>query len=83
MAGSNLHSELARRIRRHLADSGAAAGQRLVEEDLCRLFDVSRTPVRGALKLLAQEGVVAPRAGRGYVLSPLPLLGFLCFSFLG
>jgi DNA-binding GntR family transcriptional regulator len=72
MTGSSLHSELARRIRRHLVDSGAATGQRLVEEDLCRIFDVSRTPVRGALKLLAQEGVVAPRPGRGYVLAAPP-----------
>lgn len=66
---NRLHSELAHRIRRHLAESGAAAGDRLVEEELCRRFAVSRTPVRGALNLLAQEGVVIPRAGRGFVLA--------------
>jgi DNA-binding GntR family transcriptional regulator len=66
---SALHSDLARRIRRHLAESGGIAGQRLVEEDLCRRFDVSRTPVRGALRLLEREGIVIPRPGRGYVLA--------------
>ncbi len=66
---SGLHSELARRIRRHLAESGGVAGQRLVEEDLCRRFNVSRTPVRGALRLLEREGIVIPRPGRGYVLA--------------
>lgn len=66
---SNLHAELARRIRQHLADSGAAPGDRLVEEALCRRFHVSRTPVRGALKLLEEDGVVTARPGRGYVLA--------------
>ena len=68
-APSRLHAALAARIRHHLAESGASAGQRLVEEDLCRHFAVSRTPVRGALKLLARDGVVTARPGRGYVLA--------------
>lgn len=69
MSSSRLHSELAQRIRADLAQHGATAGERLVEEDLCRRFAVSRTPVRGALKLLAQQGVLTARPGRGYVLA--------------
>lgn len=69
---SRLHIELARRIRRHLTETGAAAGLHLVEEDYCRRFDVSRTPVRGALKLLAREGILEARPGRGYVLVAPP-----------
>ena len=69
---SRLQAELARRILRHLKDENVQPGHHLVELDLCRIFDVSRTPVRGALQLLAAEGIVAPRAGRGFVLAKLP-----------
>jgi len=69
---SRLQAELARRILRFLRDQGAAPGHHLVELELCRIFDVSRTPVRGALKLLAAQGVLTARAGRGYVLAKLP-----------
>jgi DNA-binding GntR family transcriptional regulator len=76
MTAPPLHTELAHRIRAELAESGAAAGQHLVEEDLCRRFAVSRTPIRGALRLLAQQGVLKVRPGRGYALAaplrPLP-----------
>src|SRR3546814_4881485 len=51
-----------------LKEQGAGPGHHLVELDLCRQFDVSRTPVRGALRLLADQGVVESRANRGYVL---------------
>jgi DNA-binding GntR family transcriptional regulator len=65
---SKLHGDLARRILRRLKDQGAGPGYHLVELDLCRAFDVSRTPVRGALRLLADQGMIEARANRGYVL---------------
>lgn len=65
---SRLQADLAGRILRMLKDQGAGPGHHLVELDLCRHFDVSRTPVRGALKLLAEQGAVEARANRGYVL---------------
>ncbi|MGV2495296.1 GntR family transcriptional regulator [Pelagerythrobacter aerophilus] len=65
---SRLQSELASRIVRMLKSQGAGPGYHLVELDLCQQFDVSRTPVRGALRLLAEQGVVESRANRGYVL---------------
>jgi DNA-binding GntR family transcriptional regulator len=71
---SRLQADLAHRILRHLQDQGAEPGHHLVELDLCRIFDVSRTPVRGALKLLAADGVVAERPGRGYALVRLPAI---------
>ncbi|HEX4271193.1 MAG TPA: GntR family transcriptional regulator, partial [Rhizomicrobium sp.] len=70
---SRLQAELARRILRLLKDQGAQPGHHLVELELCQAFDVSRTPVRGALKLLAADGVVTARAGRGFVLAKLPV----------
>ena len=69
---SRLQAELARRILRHLREREFQPGHHLVELELCRIFDVSRTPVRGALTLLAADGVVTARPGRGYVLAKLP-----------
>jgi DNA-binding GntR family transcriptional regulator len=68
-APSRLQAELARRILRALKAQNAPAGHRLVELDLCTALDVSRTPVRGALQLLAADGVITAREGRGYVLT--------------
>ena len=70
--GSRLQAELARRILRYLREKGFQPGHHLVELELCRIFDVSRTPVRGALALLAAEGAVTARPGRGFVLAQLP-----------
>lgn len=66
---SRLQSDLAAKILRLLKEQGAGPGHHLVELDLCRQFAVSRTPVRGALKLLAQQGAVEARTNRGYVLT--------------
>lgn len=71
-ASSPLQADLARRILRRLKDDDAQPGHRLVELELCAQFGVSRTPVRGALKLLAAQGAIAARDGRGYVLVKLP-----------
>ena len=67
-APSRLQAELAGRILRWLKDQGVGPGYHLVELELCQNFGVSRTPVRGALKFLAGEGVVEARANRGFVL---------------
>ena len=69
---SRLHADLAHRILARLAAENAAPGHHLVELELCAAFGVSRTPVRGALKLLEQQGVVKAREGRGYILTKLP-----------
>lgn len=72
MSASPLQADLARRILARLRQDKAVPGHHLVELELCAAFDVSRTPVRGALKLLAAQGVVKAREGRGYVLARLP-----------
>ncbi|WP_395444728.1 FCD domain-containing protein [Caulobacter sp. UC70_42] len=65
---SRLQADLAARILRLLKEQGAGPGHHLVELDLCEHFGVSRTPIRGALKLLADQGAVEARANRGFVL---------------
>ena len=64
-----LHDDLARHILKLLRDQGAQPGHHLVELDLCQVLGVSRTPVRGALALLAAQGLVSRRTGRGYSLA--------------
>ncbi|HET7085182.1 MAG TPA: GntR family transcriptional regulator [Rhizomicrobium sp.] len=71
LPASRLQAGLARRILHHLKQQQAQRGHHLVEMELCAIFGVSRTPVRGALKLLAAQGAVA-RGSRGYVLAKLP-----------
>ncbi len=65
---SRLQSTLAARILRWLKDEGAERGKHLIETELCAHFNVSRTPIRGALKQLASQGLVESRARRGFVL---------------
>ena len=71
-APSRLQADLAHRIVARLRQENAQPGHHLVELDLSGAFDVSRTPVRGALKLLERQGVVKAREGRGFVLTKLP-----------
>ena len=71
---SRLQTALARRLLAWLKDENAPPGRHLVEQELCDVFGVSRTPVRGALKLLAAEGWLNPRPGRGFVLAKIPVL---------
>src|SRR3546814_18060733 len=63
LRASRRQADLGLRIVRMLKDQGAGPGHHLVELDLCRQFDVSRTPVRGALRLLADQGEI----GRAHV----------------
>ncbi|MFF4165633.1 GntR family transcriptional regulator [Streptomyces sp. NPDC001741] len=59
----------AARIVEHIASSGPAAGIRLVECTLADQLKVSRSPVRQALRLLAEEGVVAAAERGGYTVA--------------
>lgn len=61
----NLHEALAERIRGLILDGELAPGARISEAALCTRFDVSRTPVREALKVLTGEGLVTITPNRG------------------
>jgi len=69
---SRLQADLARRILRYLKEQDAQPGHHLVELELCSAFGVSRTPIRGALQLLAAQGAVTLRPGRGFALAKMP-----------
>jgi DNA-binding GntR family transcriptional regulator len=53
------------RLTREILGGGVEPGERLVEEQLTRRFGISRAPLREALRLLAQQGLVehVPRRG--------------------
>ena len=55
------------RIREMILQGEIAPGQRLAEIPLAERLSVSRTPVRHALAVLAQEGLLALSESRGYV----------------
>jgi len=68
LTASRLQKDLAGRILHLLKEQGAGPGHHLIEQDLCRQFGVSRTPIRGALRLLAAQGALQARTHRGYIL---------------
>ena len=55
------------RLREMILRAELAPGQRVAEAPLAEQLGVSRTPVRQALPLLAQEGLLTEHATRGYV----------------
>jgi DNA-binding GntR family transcriptional regulator len=52
-------------LKQRLIGGSYAPGAQLKEEHLARELDISRTPVRVALKRLVQDGLAAAEAGRG------------------
>jgi GntR family transcriptional regulator of vanillate catabolism len=55
------------RIREMILRGALAPGQRVAEAPLAEMLGMSRTPVRQALPLLAQEGLLMEHETRGYV----------------
>ncbi len=69
------HVSLARRILDVAAERGMSPGERLAEQALASLCNVSRTPVRKALQILAEQGLATADAEGGYVLATDPVAG--------
>ncbi|WP_210237826.1 GntR family transcriptional regulator [Aliirhizobium smilacinae] len=60
-----LHSEIVDAIREMIVDGHLEPGQKVPEKELCDRFDISRTPLREALKALAAEGMLELLPQRG------------------
>lgn len=61
-----LHAQLKDIIRTAIQEGALKAGDRLpTEHELCRIYGISRTPVRQALQELVQEGWLVRIPGRG------------------
>ena len=64
---ANLHEHAANRLRQMLVEGRIAPGAKLNERELSEVLDVSRTPLREAIKMLAAEGLVELVPNRGAV----------------
>ena len=60
-----LHESVVERVRNMIVEGNLAAGERLHDANLAATLQVSRTPIREAIKLLATEGLVDLLPGRG------------------
>ena len=62
-----LHEQVAYRLRELLVEGAIAPGAKLNERELALQLNVSRTPLREAIKMLAAEGLVELLPNRGAV----------------
>lgn len=65
-----LNQRLADELAQLIADDDIEAGTPLRTQKLADRFNVSRTPIRAALKLLEARNIVEKRLNRGYVVGP-------------
>lgn len=67
----SLRHQVAHALRETIVSGELPSGHRLVEEELSRQMETSRGPVREALRLLEQEGLVVSRPYRGTVVAEI------------
>ena len=65
LRGTSLHDGVAARLRAMVFDNQLVPGQWIDEKALAEQWQVSRTPLREALKVLAVEGLVTMKVRRG------------------
>jgi len=68
-----MSAEIAARLRTMIEEGELPPGARIDERAFSELFDVSKTPLREALKVLVSEGLVLHRQYIGYRVAPLDL----------
>lgn len=62
-----LHEQVAHRLRQMLVENRIAPGAKLNERELSEVLNISRTPLREAIKMLAAEGLVELLTNRGAI----------------
>jgi DNA-binding GntR family transcriptional regulator len=68
-----LHQEVAVRLRQRIVEGQLAPGAKLNERELSESLQVSRTPLREAIKMLAAEGLVDLLPNRGAAVAQMSL----------
>jgi len=63
------HTQLAHKVVEYLKRLDLRAGERIREQPIADHFSVSRTPVRGAMAMLAEQGVLNYVPKQGYTLA--------------
>jgi DNA-binding GntR family transcriptional regulator len=74
LASSSLVELSVNRLRREILAGALVPGERLVEEQVTKRFGISRAPLREALRLLAQQGMVEHLPRRGVRVATLSVL---------
>src|SRR5262245_57973231 len=69
---ADLTDWLAARIVEHVRDQALEPGTHITEQSLADHFQVSRTPVRRALTVLAHSGAVEQQPNRGFFVAQAP-----------
>jgi DNA-binding GntR family transcriptional regulator len=64
---ATLHAQVALRLRQMLVENRIPPGAKLNERELAEALQVSRTPLREAIKMLAAEGLVELLPNRGAI----------------
>jgi len=67
----DLHLHAVAILRNMIITGALAPGDRLNERELCESLKVSRTPIREAIKTLAQDGLIEASPNRSPVVAPL------------
>jgi len=62
-----LHEQVVQRLRQMLVENRIVPGAKLNERELSEVLNVSRTPLREAIKMLASEGLVELLPNRGAI----------------
>lgn len=62
---ASLHEDILGQLRDFIVEGHLEPGARVPERELCEKFNVSRTPLREALKVLAAEGLIELLPNRG------------------
>jgi len=73
ISSTALYEQVADRLRDRIYDGFLPPGEPIDEPALCRLFGISRTPLREALKVLDREGLVELVPRRGCVVRSLSM----------
>ena len=71
IARTSLHDQVIARVREMIVEGELAPGSRISERIICERLQISRTPLREALKVLASEGLVELSLNRGARVTPL------------
>jgi len=67
VARASLHEQAAQSLREMLVEGRIPPGAKLNERELSKVLNVSRTPLREAIKMLAAEGLVELLPNRGAI----------------
>ena len=62
---TSLHNDIVNQLRDFIVEGHLKPGSRVPERELCERFEISRTPLREALKVLAAEGLIDLLPNRG------------------